>query len=98
MQLKYHHDPGHGWLEVPMYAAIKVRTPLTKISPYSYVGFSKSEGVILYLEEDCDMPIFMAAAAAAGLKLSVTNVTHEDNCFVRKLNHFPEWSDEAKQA
>lgn len=93
MQLKYHRDPGHGWLEVPLYVAIKVKTPLKRISPYSYVGMSQRDGVTLYLEEDCDMPIFMDAAKQMGASVTTLHVNYDHDCFVRGLNRFPTWHE-----
>lgn len=60
MKFDYISDPSHGWVKVP----IKLLQQLNidgKISSYSYyrAGFA-------YLEEDCDLSIFMAAMAAAG--------------------------------
>jgi len=60
MKFDYIEDTGHGWVKV----SIKLLQQLNidgKISTYSYyrAGFA-------YLEEDCDLDIFMRAMAAAG--------------------------------
>lgn len=51
---RYIQDPGHGWLEVPrqLLAELGIEYDITR---YSYV-----EGAKAYLEEDCDMSLFMA--------------------------------------
>ena len=55
MKINFITDPGHGWLEVPI--AEVFRTGIyKKISPYSYVSDTH-----LYLEEDCDMGLYVKA-------------------------------------
>ena len=44
-------DPGHGWLRVKK---TEIEPIKDKISPYSYMN-----GEYVYLEEDCDAPIFL---------------------------------------
>ena len=84
MNLKYIQDPGHGWIAVPLelIAAWGV-TP----SKYSY-----RDAVTGYLEEDCDAGLFLAAAAARGV--SVTLAEHHSNhdSFIRALPRFNEVS------
>lgn len=48
-------DPGHSWLEVPI-NHLKMLDVDQKISGYSYQHDGKA-----YLEEDCDMWVFMEA-------------------------------------
>lgn len=50
-----HEDPGHGWVQVP-HSVIKVLGIGAKISGYSY-----RDSVYAYLEEDCDLSLFMRA-------------------------------------
>lgn len=61
MKLNAYSDPGHGWAAVPL-ALLQRLDLLDRITPYSYM-----RGKYAYLEEDCDMSTFMAAAQAAGL-------------------------------
>ena len=51
----FHHDAGHGWLEVNR-ADLAELNIATEISPFSYQSGNK-----VYLEEDCDMPTFVRA-------------------------------------
>ncbi len=44
-------DPGHGWLRVLKTEIAQIKY---KISPYSYMN-----GKFVYLEEDCDAPLFL---------------------------------------
>ena len=47
----FYEDPGHGWLRVPI---AEIEPIKDQISRYSYI-----KGKYIYLEEDCDMAIFM---------------------------------------
>lgn len=52
MKLKFFHDSGHGWLQVPK--SIKLASRYA--SPYSY-----QDRDFFYLEEDLDCPKFIEA-------------------------------------
>ncbi len=52
----FHVDPGHGWLEVSCEWLARVDLEPSDFSGYSYIG-----NFNMYLEEDCDMAIFLAA-------------------------------------
>lgn len=54
MKYKYFTDPGHGWLKVSI-DELESFGIADKISFCSYM-----KGAYAYLEEDCDMPIFLA--------------------------------------
>lgn len=49
----FHEDAGHGWLEVPYTSiiALKLENLIT--------GYSYQHGDMIYLEEDCDAPLFI---------------------------------------
>lgn len=53
MRYRFHTDPGHGWLEVPVEVVRQVGV-LDKVSEYSYYSPSRK---VLFLEEDCDAPL-----------------------------------------
>jgi len=55
--LRYCYDAGHGWLRISRKDAEKLGI-LERISAYSY---QSKAGNILYLEEDCDMPLVTEA-------------------------------------
>lgn len=63
IKLKFHADPGHGWLAVPLNVYLKSGIQAT---PYSYVNRSRS---IVYLEEDCDANAFVEAMKAQGVEI-----------------------------
>ena len=54
---KFYHDPEHGWLEVPL-SELDDLDIADKISGYSYRSESRD---MAYLEEDCDLTVFLNA-------------------------------------
>jgi hypothetical protein len=67
MNLRFTADPGHGWLHVKRALALDVMGPdFVRLSRFSY-----QRGGTLYLEEDCDAPLFMECARARGLELTL---------------------------
>lgn len=66
------NDPGHAWLEVPL-SEIKRLDIQDKISTYSYKhkGFG-------YLEEDCDMGVFMNEKRRLGETVEFIEVFQEN--------------------
>lgn len=59
----FHSDPGHGWLAVKL-KELEDLGIADKISPYSY-----QKGKTVYLEEDCDMGIFIKAKKVQGIDI-----------------------------
>lgn len=51
----FYSDPGHGWVKVSIKEIVKLNIQ-DKISSYSYV-----RGDSVYLEEDCDLSVFVKA-------------------------------------
>ncbi|HUY78895.1 MAG TPA: hypothetical protein VMV29_19135 [Ktedonobacterales bacterium] len=74
-------DPDHGWLEVPEQDVVDAGVA-DRISRYSYRDY---EHHLWYLEEDCDMPLFLAAAGLT--EQDFTEAYHGADCFVRRLPH-----------
>ena len=66
MDLTFHADPGHAWLEVPI-DTLKEVDPELQYSHYSY-----RNGANAYLEEDCDAPRFLRLANKHGIIVSIT--------------------------
>lgn len=77
-QYTFYTDPSHGWLEVPE-TDILAAGLADKISSYSYIDPAKR---LVYLEEDCDAPLFMRAV---GLKPSDLAEVYQDESFIRDL-------------
>lgn len=53
----FHHDPGHGWLQVPVSKLVELGIT-DKITSYSYITKDLSYA---FLEEDCDIQTFYNA-------------------------------------
>lgn len=67
MNLRFTADPGHGWLHVKRATALRVMGPdFVRLSRFSY-----QRGGTLYLEEDCDAPLFMECARQQGVEVTV---------------------------
>lgn len=82
----YHMDPGHGWLQVPERDIIELGlTDL--ISSCSYRGGAYNN--LIFLEEDCDMPLFLEAwKRLAGGEPETHGENHADDCFIRDLQPY----------
>jgi hypothetical protein len=66
-RLYYFHDPGHGWIRVPI-STLDRYGLRDKISPWSY-----KRKKYAYLEEDCDATLFQKTVeAVTGKPLSDT--------------------------
>jgi hypothetical protein len=79
----YHTDPGHGWLEVGI-DELDLLGIRSEVSSYSYMNAGKA-----YLEEDCDMALFMNAMEAKGVnvKLAYINEPTKDSV-IRSYRRF----------
>jgi hypothetical protein len=86
MKLKFHSDPGHGWLQIP-FSEIQRLGIGSKISHYSYMS-RRGPNPLVYLEEDCDVSIFIEAAKAKGENIEFEDVSYNDSCFIRGLPNF----------
>lgn len=78
MKYKFFSDPGHAWLEVDASEAAALGV---KPSSYSYTHEGK-----WYLEEDCDMPLFVAAKEARGETVEFVEM-YQENTPIRTYNH-----------
>jgi len=77
----FYTDPGHGWLAVKR-CELKRLGILDKITSYSY-----QLDDTIFLEEDCDAGIFLAAKKKVG---EIVNIK-ESNCSyssIRSCQHF----------
>lgn len=72
MRLNSYSDPGHGWVAVPLPLLERLGL-LDKITTYSYM-----RGMLAYLEEDCDLSLFMHFASVAGLKITFRHYSCRD--------------------
>lgn len=86
---KFIEDPGHGWLEVTMKELIDLGIA-DKISSCSY----RKNGTA-YLEEDCDMGVFLEAKYGVGRREAFVDFfknevesEYAENVFVRNLDNY----------
>ena len=83
MKYRFIEDPGHGWLEVDR-AEISRLNLNDSISSYSYIRGAKA-----YLEEDCDLSVFMRAKAAAGEPVEMDRVYQENT----PIRNYARWGE-----
>ena len=85
MSYTFHSDCGHGWLEVP---AREIRDLGIEgdISGYSYIS---TDGMTVYLEEDCDEGVFIKAVRNNSPSFDSSYIPHcvhhDGDCFIREL-------------
>jgi hypothetical protein len=97
MKIDAYSDPGHGWAAVPLTLLDRLGI-LDQITTYSYM-----RGRFAYLEEDCDLSRFMAAARAAGLEVQFRQyVSGYRRSRIRNYCHYSPgvarvWMQEAKE-
>lgn len=79
----FHEDAGHGWLAVKRKELIDLGI-IDKVSPCSY-----QNGQTVYLEEDCDAPLFLRAMEAEGKKVDYrVSVCKQDYSPIRYYQGF----------
>lgn len=72
MNYIFHEDGAHGWMQVP----------LSEIEGEEYSSYSYTDDTWGYLEEDCDLPKFLAKHRTDG---PVITQYHDYPCFIRDL-------------
>jgi len=78
---KFHSDPGHGWLEVPLSELIDLEIH-KEITGFSYFD---PKTKTCFLEEDCDAGTYFESLKSRGVKLIFDEVYSDDDSFVRSL-------------
>jgi len=90
-------DPDHGWLAVPLSTLSNIGLGAADFTTYSHIGCS---GTVLYLEEYCDAPKFIAVFRQQyGYEPAITERYIDDTemdgeCWIRRLpcNAAGRWS------
>lgn len=81
----FHTDPGHGWMAVK-------RAELVKLGIAGQVShFSYQNGGTIYLEEDCDAPLFLATKKAKGEEVPSDHIREshtDDNHYIRNYEPY----------
>ncbi len=79
----FHSDSGHGWLAVKMKELVELKIEHL-ISRYSYV-----KGKTVYLEEDCDLNIFMNEVKNKhGYTPIITDLKSVNRSVIRSYNQY----------
>ena len=74
-----HEDPGHGWLQVEMAELVRLNLQ-NQISRYSYC-----DGDRVYLEEDCDMSLFLMTKERLGERIKINHKHTNHDSPIRNL-------------
>jgi hypothetical protein len=77
----FHEDPGHGWLAVKRHE-LEAFGIVDQISEFSY-----ENGATVYLEEDCDAPLFVEALKKAGIPFNY-RCSYKENTPIRSYRYF----------
>lgn len=78
--LTLHEDPGHSWLEVS-----KKQMEGFGVIPSSC---SYERGNSIFLEEDCDAPLFIGALIERKMQFGIRRTVYNNMCFIRELKHY----------
>ncbi len=80
--LDYVQDPGHGWIAADL-QGLRALGIADKVSRYSYC-----DGDLVWLEEDCDAPLFINALRKAGIDFNIIETHTRGDAFIRHLPRF----------
>ena len=78
----FYNDPSHGWLGVKI-AELEKLGIIDNISGYSYM-----KGKTAYLEEDCDISVFLDAKEKAKQGYRLINKYTNNRSIIRTYNSF----------
>lgn len=87
----FHYDAGHGWLKVTTRQLSKLGI-YDQVSHYSYIDVAntnRDESHDVYLEEDCDAPLFLEACKSKGIKVHINYIDDGTNSPIRRKHRFP---------
>ncbi len=80
--LPYYTDPGHGWVQVK-------RKLLDELGIYKEITtFSYQRGESVYLEEDCDFPLFKKACDKQGIVVQLESQHTDRRSLIRSYERF----------
>ena len=71
-------DSGHAWLKIPKSLSFDL--------DYSECSYQDAKN--LYLEEDCDLPLFIQELEKHDIKYSYNEIFFNDQCFIRDLMRY----------
>jgi hypothetical protein len=82
MTYTIYSDPGHAWCKVPI-QKLKQLGIENKISQYSFV---KDQSV--YLEEDCDLPLFIHHLKESGIEFKCKTLISNKSSRIRNYRSY----------
>lgn len=82
LKVNFFNDPGHGWGRVKK-SVLRELGIADRISHYSY-----ENGDSVYLEEDCDFPLFFATAKQCGYEVEVIDRWCDGYSRVRSFRNY----------
>ena len=82
IELVIYSDPSHAWGQVP-HSLIHDLGIAKDISPYSYKDIDCA-----YLEEDCDLGIFLDKAKERGLNITFRERHFDHDCAIRNYPRY----------
>ena len=85
----FHTDPSHGWLEVHASELFNVGLVPSDFSAYSY-----QQGDVVYLEEDCDAPVFIRTYEQHIGPISVKEKFSNYDSWIRRLPRIVQITDD----
>lgn len=88
MKLHFFHDPGHGWLKVPIKLLKKLGIE-NDISSYSYI---RSE--YAYLEEDTDVSLFYTTMKKANKPFDIIESHTNNQSKIRNYDSYQNYTTE----
>jgi hypothetical protein len=77
-------DPSHGWAKVTIKELLKLNI-LDKISTYSYIH---KNGLNAYLEEDCDLGLYLKTLDSKGIKFKFIEKHTNKSSKIRSYNRY----------
>ena len=83
--LDFYSDPAHGWLKVPL-------SELYDLEIAQYMSCSFERGEFAYLEEDCAMPVYIAALNAQGYNAKFNFYESDRSSKIRNYDILPNGS------
>lgn len=91
LTLTLYSDPAHAWLEVPLEELGRLGLSIYHdFSSYSFFGVDTRGRVCAYLEEDCDLGIYLACVIKRdGQRPTFKDKHHKRNSPIRKLESCP---------
>lgn len=82
MKFDSYADPGHGWARVP-------KKLLTKLGIADQVSmYSRQRGEWAYLEEDCDLRLFVTALRATGVTVEFREHNTDKSSRIRNYERY----------